>query len=91
MKKYTKMINVPLREDMMKRIKEICEEKDIPVSVFIRDAIKLILEEKEEKYGISSKNWIMVENIDSTNSCNTIKENIKFEYNKTKGAKDGKY
>jgi len=33
----------------------------------------------------------MVENIDSTNSCNTIKENIKFEYNKTKGAKDGKY
>lgn len=55
-KKYTKMINVPLREDMMKRIKEICEEKDIPVSVLIRDAIKMMLEEKEKEYGISREN-----------------------------------
>jgi len=46
--KYTKMINVPLREDMLLQIKKICEKRDIPISVFVRDAIKLVLMEKIE-------------------------------------------
>ena len=46
--KYSKMINVPLREEMMLEVLKVCEEKDIPISVFVRDAIKLVLKEKTE-------------------------------------------
>jgi len=46
--KYSKMINVPLREEMMVEVLKVCEEKDIPISVFVRDAIKLVLKEKTE-------------------------------------------
>ena len=49
--KYTKMINVPMREEMRERILKICKEKDIPISVFMRDAIKLILEKVEKENG----------------------------------------
>lgn len=52
-KKYTKMINVPLREETLLKIQKICEEKDIPISVFIREAIKLILEKTEKEHGIN--------------------------------------
>jgi antitoxin component of RelBE/YafQ-DinJ toxin-antitoxin module len=50
--KYLKMINVPIREEMLEKIKKVCEEKDIPVSVFMRDAIKLILNKVETENGI---------------------------------------
>ena len=49
--KYAKMINVPIREEMKERILQICKEKDIPISVFMRDAIKLILEKVEKENG----------------------------------------
>ena len=50
--KYTKMINCPLREDMMLKVLKVCEEKDIPISVFMRDAIKLILDKIDKENGI---------------------------------------
>jgi len=49
--KYTKMINVPMRDEMKDRVLKVCEEKDIPVSVFMRDAIKLILDKIEKEDG----------------------------------------
>lgn len=49
--KYTKMINVPMRDEMKSRVLKVCEEKDIPVSVFMRDAIKLILDKIEKEDG----------------------------------------
>ena len=48
--KYIKTINCPVREEMYNKVLEICEEKDIPSSVFVREAIKLYLE-KESKDG----------------------------------------
>ena len=49
--KYTKMVNVPMRDEMKSRILKVCEEKDIPISVFMRDAIKLILDKLEKEDG----------------------------------------
>mgnify|MGYP000991045159 FL=1 len=49
--KYTKMINVPMREEMKERILKICKDKDITISTFMRNAVKLILEEIEKENG----------------------------------------
>ena len=38
--KYTKTLNCPVREEMFLQIQKICENEDIPISVFIRDALK---------------------------------------------------
>jgi len=51
MKKYTKTITIPMKEDVLNRILKICEKKDMPVSVFVRDSIKLILEKEESEIG----------------------------------------
>jgi len=44
--KYTKTLNCPVRQEMFLQIQKICEEQDIPLSVFIRQALKLRLKEE---------------------------------------------
>lgn len=46
MEKYTKIITCPIREEMFLQIKQICEKKDVPLSVFIRDALKVKIAEE---------------------------------------------
>jgi hypothetical protein len=46
MEKYIKIITCPVRESMFIQIKEICEKKDIPISIFIRKALKLQIDEE---------------------------------------------
>jgi len=47
--KYSKMINIPIREEMLLDILKICEEQDIPLTVFVRNAIKQKLKEEISK------------------------------------------
>lgn len=44
--KYEKIITCPVREEMFLQLKQICEKKDIPLSRFIRDALKIKIEEE---------------------------------------------
>ena len=47
--KYSKMINIPVRQEMLEEILKVCDLKDIPVSVFARDAFKEKLKKEAEK------------------------------------------
>jgi len=47
--KYSKIINIPIREEMLSNILKICEEQDIPLTVFVRNAIKQKLKEETLK------------------------------------------
>ena len=44
--KYTKLISCPVREEMFQKIQKICEDEDIPVSIFIRKIVKLYIEKE---------------------------------------------
>ena len=46
MEKYTKILSCPVREEMLKQLKQLCEKKDIPMSVFIRQVLKDKLKEE---------------------------------------------
>ena len=43
---YTKLIACPVREEMFQKVQKICEDEDIPVSVFIRKIIKMYIEKE---------------------------------------------
>jgi hypothetical protein len=44
--KFTKNINTTLREDMYNQIVKICEEKDISLSDFFRQSLKIKIDEE---------------------------------------------
>lgn len=46
--KYTRVITCPVREEMFLQIQRICQDKDIPLSIFIREALKIKLKENSE-------------------------------------------
>ena len=46
--KFTKNINCTLREEMFLKIHEICVKKDISLSDFFREALKLKIKEESE-------------------------------------------
>lgn len=46
---YTRLISCPVREEMFQKVQKICEDEDIPVSVFLRKIIKMYIE-KEYKH-----------------------------------------
>lgn len=46
--KFTKNINTTLREEMFNKIVNICEKKDISLSDFFRQALKMKLDKESE-------------------------------------------
>ena len=49
--KFSKNINCTLREEMFLQITKICEEQDISLSEFFRQALKLRLKKEDSENG----------------------------------------
>ena len=46
--KFTKNVNCIMSEEMFLKINDICKKREIPLSIFIREALRSKLKEDEE-------------------------------------------
>ena len=55
-RRYTQLIGLLVSEEMHKEITELCDEKDLSVSQWIREAIELKLEQEDFRSNDKIKN-----------------------------------
>jgi len=49
MVKFEKNVNCTMSQEMFLKIEKICKEREIPLSIFIREALRSKLKEEENK------------------------------------------
>lgn len=46
---YTKVLSSPVKEELFNKVQQLAQDKDIPVSMLIREAVKRYIEEETKK------------------------------------------
>jgi len=46
---YTKVLSSPVKEEFFNKVQQFAQDRDIPVSMLIREALKKYIEEEEIK------------------------------------------
>ena len=64
-------LNINIEQTLLKQLKQLALEENLPLSVFIRNSLRKIVSGKEEKY--SNKNYLPFSEKDALNYTNFIK------------------